>query len=103
MKDERNMYNPAMPGMMPGFPNQFPGGPNQFPGYYPGMGVDQGLENRVSTLERQVRRLDNRVTRLEGQFQQPVPTPYQQPGAAPFAQTPPAEQYNPYQSSMQSF
>jgi hypothetical protein len=84
-----------------GFPQMGPGmgGPG-FPGMIPNMNQ---LENRVASLERQVRRLDARVTRLETPYpaQTPIPTPYGQQGQ--FQGTEISEQpYTyPYQTSMQ--
>ncbi len=84
-----------MPGMapipeMPGF-TPTPGAPST-----PGAHVNNALENRLSTLERQLRRLESKVSRIETQLQGTTPLPSQ-----PFQQ-PQEDQWGyPYQASMQ--
>ena len=109
MKDNRNnMFFPGnqpMPGMMPGMvpgmgmpgmgPGMqgFPGGPMM-----PNMGQ---MENRIASLERQVRRLDARVSRLETPY--PTPTPFTGQQTTPQAsfQSPESQDFTfPYQPSM---
>lgn len=101
MKNDRNTFFPSgpnmgMPGMgpMPAMPMGMPGGmmmPSQGGGMgFPaapggGMGFPSApsgsnlglLENRVASLERQVKRLDARIARIETPF--PTPTPYPAP------------------------
>jgi len=82
MKEDRNqMFFPGggpmgpMGQMFPGMnPGMAPGmGPGMAPGFGPGFqggampNINQ-LENRISTLERQVKRLDARISRLETPF-----------------------------------
>lgn len=76
MRSERNTpyySNPAMPGM-PGMPSTpaMPGMPGMpmpgMPGMMPMAGMNQGtdqIDQRLSRLESQVRRLDIRLSRLE--------------------------------------
>jgi hypothetical protein len=74
MRNERNTPYCSNPGMMPGMPGtgpmpgMMPGmpGAGPMPGMMPGMsqGTDQ-VEQRLSRLESQVRRLDIRLSRLE--------------------------------------
>jgi len=96
------MYFPGpqgFPQMGPGMGGPGMGGPG-FPGIMPNMNQ---LENRVSSLERQVRRLDARVNRLETPFPAPapMPTPYGQQGQFQGTDTTEQQYPNPYQTSMQ--
>lgn len=91
MKDDRNtMFFPGTTGMPPmGAPmgQMMPGMATQ------GMGGFQGpmipnvgmLENRIASLERQIKRLDARLSRLETPF--PTPTPLPAPVPSPFGST----------------
>jgi hypothetical protein len=90
MKDTRDgMYFPGAsgmqpmggmgPGMAPGMtPGMAPGmaGPG-FQGGMPGMMPNIGqLETRIASLERQVRRLDARVSRIETPYPATTPQPF---------------------------
>lgn len=102
MKDDRNnMYFPGQQGVPPMGPGMMPGmGTPGFPG---GMMPNYNqLENRVSSLERQVRRLDARVNRLETPYPAPTPTPLPYPGTTQYqAPETQEQQLYPYQTSMQ--
>lgn len=84
MRNERNMYYGG-PGMMPGMQ------PGMMPGMQPGMGgtmpPTSQMESRIGDLERQVKRLEIRISRLE--------TPYQP------SQGTQTQEAIPYQNSMQ--
>lgn len=93
MKDDRNtMFFPGTTGMgmppmgaqmgqmMPGMTTQGMGG---FQGpMVPNAGM---LENRIASLERQIKRLDARLGRLETPFPTPTPQPTTTP--SPFGNT----------------
>jgi len=119
MKDNRDsMYFPGPQGMAPqgmmpqgmgpmGAPMGSPMGPGMMGQGYPGQmmpNVNQ-LENRLATLERQVKRLDARISRLETPYPAPTTTTTTTyPGSTGSFQSGDAQDqpYNyPYQTSMQ--